>query len=221
MKFLRNHWYHLTLIWFVGCTYFLLIKQNYLQTELQLLLWLSLMTLFLHQFEEYVFPGGAPIVINQALYGNTSSSQDHYPGNALSIMIVNLSAYLFYIVAIIQPNWWWLGIATMMFNCSQVIGHGLEMNIKLKSWYNPGLATSLFLFLPLSCRYFVLICRQPAVQPMTWLWGTLGFIGIMILTVVLPVQGLKNKDSQYVIPQTQIKQLHKVLAITSWRKTKI
>ena len=52
----------------------------------------SFMSLLVHQFEEYIIPGGAPVVINRTFYNN-QKNYDRYPGNWNSIMIVNVSAY--------------------------------------------------------------------------------------------------------------------------------
>lgn len=38
-------------------------------STIQIILMYSLVALAIHQFEEYVFPGGAPLVINKATYG--------------------------------------------------------------------------------------------------------------------------------------------------------
>ncbi|WP_373585554.1 hypothetical protein [Actinobacillus succinogenes] len=42
----------------------------------------------------------------------------------LSSMWVNSLAHLVYAVAIFLPQWTWLGIAMMLFNLMQLVGHG-------------------------------------------------------------------------------------------------
>jgi hypothetical protein len=46
------------------------------------------MALLAHQFEEYALPGGEPLVLNAAFYGEKKDS-DRYPGNQLNGMLVN------------------------------------------------------------------------------------------------------------------------------------
>lgn len=209
MKFIRNNWFRIGLIVFVALAFYMIFWGNDALSDTQKILMASLMILPLHQFEEYVMPGGGLVVINLAFYGEKVLYRN-YPGNWNSIMIVNLSAYIFYILALVFPEALWLGIATMLFNLFQVLGHGFEMNIKLKTWYNPGLATSLFLFLPISVYYLYFVTHNCSVTGKDWLCAVGLLALIMVCTIILPVQGLKKKDSPYKIPEWQIQQLEKV-----------
>lgn len=217
MKFLRDNWYRMGLIAFVILSFSMIFWGNDALSDIQKILMASLMTLPLHQFEEYAMPGGGPVVINRAFYGEQTRYR-RYPGNWNSIMIVNLSAYIFYILALVFPEFFWLGIATMLFNLFQVLGHAFEMNIKLKTWYNPGLATSLFLFLPVSVYYIWYITDGSLASGRDWLYGTLMLVLILLITVIAPVQGLKKEDSPYEIPEWQVGQFEKVRDFASFRK---
>lgn len=217
MNFIRNNWYRIGLIAFAALSFYMIFRGNGSLSDIQKILIASLMALPLHQFEEYEIPGGGPIVINRAYYGEEKLYRK-YPGNWNSVMIVNLSAYVFYILAVAFPNMIWLGIATMLFNLFQVLGHGIQMNIKLKTWYNPGLATSLFLFLPISIYYFYYILNHCSVSGKDWLYGVLVMVLILIATVITPVQSLKNKESKYVIPEWQVSQFEKVKEFASLKR---
>ena len=153
MKFLRDNWFRLGVIVFAALSYYMIFWGCDQLSPIQKILMASLMVLPIHQYEEYVFSGGGPVVINRGFYGEQTLYRQ-YPGNWNSIMIVNLSAYIFYILALVFPQAIWLGIATMLFNLFQLLGHALEMNIKLKTWYNPGLLTAVFGLLPISLWYF-------------------------------------------------------------------
>lgn len=72
-------------------------------SNIQTILMFSFMALLLHQFEEYVLPGGGPVVINKANFGEKVNFR-RFPGNMQSAMIVNTLAYVFYIAAIIWPQ---------------------------------------------------------------------------------------------------------------------
>ena len=61
-------------------------------SPLQVILIYSFMALLAHQFEEYVLPGGAPVVLNVAFYGE-KKDYDRFPGNKQNCMVVNTLAY--------------------------------------------------------------------------------------------------------------------------------
>ncbi len=206
LKFLRNHWYHMTLLFFIGMFFWILFFDKNINYIERLLL-ASLMALPIHQFEEYELPGGGPIVINRVFWGEKERYLN-YPGNWNSIMIVNLSAYIFYILAIVFPNCIWLGLSTMLFNLFQVLGHCLEMNIKGKTLYNPGMISSIVLFIPISVAYIVYVF--PCLDGVTWFLSVVFLIFMLLVSVILPVQLLKNKNSKYVIPDWQNEQYEKI-----------
>lgn len=131
---------------------FFMVFYGSLFGQIQRTLIANLMTLAIHQFEEYVLPGGAPLIINAAMYGE-KKLYDRYPGNKQSCMLVNILAYPFFILPILFPDLIWLGLAQIYFGLFQVVGHGGVMNIKSKGWYNSGLATAVLLHLPIGIRY--------------------------------------------------------------------
>lgn len=206
MKFIRNHWYQIMFLVFAALAFYgLFCGQNMSMT--QKLLFASLMTLPLHQFEEYELLGGGPVVINR-IFWDEKEQYLNYPGNWNSIMIVNLSAYIFYIAALCLPNMLWLGLGTMLFNLFQVLGHCFEMNLKGKTFYNPGMTTSIALFLPISVAYIILIFKSIDVK--TWIIAVIALIVMLLTSVILPVQGLKDEASPYFIPEWQNKQFEKI-----------
>lgn len=210
MQFVRDRWPDLALIAFVGMAFWALFNAASLNA-IQKLLLASLMALPLHQYEEYRLPGGGPVVINRYFY-DAGDNFRNYPGNWNSCMIVNLSAYVFYLLALAFPQLVWLGMATMFFNLYQVLGHGIQMNVQMRTWYNPGMATAICLFLPISCTYIATVVGAGAIAGITWLYAVLAFAAIAALTVIAPVQGLKREDSPYAVPEWQVEQLEKVRA---------
>lgn len=209
MNWMIKHWYH------VGATIGVLIVIDLLikalpSNNVQFLLILNLLFLFAHQFEEYQLPGGAPVIINRVVYDETTLA-DHYPGNGLSIMVVNVVAWLIYLVAILLPNVTWLGLGVVLFSLFQILGHGLEMPIKLKAWYNPGLATSVLLFLPLGIVFIRTIASLHLLHWSTWL-GAIGMlIGCIVISIVAPVQLLKDKQTNYPIDPWQVRCYQQVM----------
>ena len=210
MAFIRNNWFRLTFIAFVAMAFWALFNAQNLD-YLQKLLLASLMALPLHQFEEYQFPGGGPVVINRYFY-QAGDNWRHYPGNWQSCAVVNLLSYVFYIAALVLPQLIWLGTATMLFNLYQVIGHGIQMNAKMRSWYNPGMATAICLFLPISIAYLAYAIGTGALAGIDWLWAILAFVVIAACCVMGPVQLMKREDSPYDVPEWQVTQLERVRA---------
>lgn len=178
MDFYHNNWYKLTFVVFVFLSFFMGFWGVYMLTPLQQILMFSFMALLIHQFEEYVLPGGGPVVINKANFGEKIKFRN-YPGNMQSSMIVNNLAYVFYIAAIIWPQLIWLGLATMFFNLFQLLGHGLKMNRALKTWYNPGLASVVFLFVPISIYYITYVINNNLVNGWDWFLGIVNYFFIL------------------------------------------
>ena len=216
MKFLMNNWYRLTFVAFIAMAFWAIFFGGELSLVQKLLL-ASLMALPLHQFEEYQLPGGGPVVINRYFYGRKEGWQN-YPGNWLSVAVINLSAYVFYILALAFPQLTWLGMATMFFNLYQVLGHCLQMNLKMGTWYNPGMLSSVALFLPISVAYIACTVSGGLVAGMDWLFAVLAFFAMAALSVVAPVQLMKREDSPYAIPEWQAQQLEKVRNRCSLRR---
>ena len=214
MGFIRDNWYKIGLVAFAAAALAVIAFSPEMGTTQRILL-LSLMALPLHQYEEYALPGGGPVVINRYFYGEADNYR-RFPGNWNSIMVVNLSAYVFYILALAFPQLTWLGMATMLFNLYQVLGHCLQMNMKMGTWYNPGMATSVFLFLPVSVRYMVVVAGSGQMLAADWVLAAVCFALIAAVSVVLPVQAMKRADSPYPIPQWQVERLEQVRAWASF-----
>ncbi|AGP29932.1 HXXEE domain-containing protein [Corynebacterium terpenotabidum] len=207
MKWYIHNWYHLAAIALVALTFIMGLWGYDQVSTTTLILIYSFMALLAHQSEEYVVPGGAQIILNAAFYGETKD-YDRYPGNAFNASIVNTSAYVFYGLAIIFPQFVWLGLATMFFGFFQVLGHGLQMNIKSKGWYNPGLATAVFLHLPIGIYYIAHVHSENLIVGTDYLWGAIAFVVAIALTVVLPVQGTKKRDNVYPFTPEELNKFH-------------
>lgn len=211
MRWIRKQWYWVGLASLILVGGWLLIAHPQLGS-LRLMMILNLLCLFAHQFEEYRLPGGAPMVINRVVY-DEKQQPDRYPGNEWSIVLVNLSAWVIYLIAIMIPNVIWFGMGVMFFSLFQILGHCLEMNIKLKTWYNPGMATTILLFLPLGWHYIATVVAAGLMNPGSWAAAVAVLLACIILTILLPVQGLKNRQTKYPIDPWQVRRFKQV---TTW-----
>lgn len=160
MQFYRRHWYEIGGALFVALAYFMGFWGNHF-SQIQVILTYSFMGMLAHQFEEYAIPGGLPGIANIAICGERVAP-DRYPLNANQVMISNVFlTYPFYIVPILFPNLIWLGLIQIGQGLSQVIPHGVIMNVKLKSPYNPGMASCLLIQLPLGIYYIWFVQTHP------------------------------------------------------------
>ncbi|KRK97637.1 hypothetical protein FD04_GL001673 [Secundilactobacillus odoratitofui DSM 19909 = JCM 15043] len=215
MDHLRKHWYQYGGLGLILIGGWLLIARPQF-APLQLMMILNLLALLAHQFEEYQLPGGAPMVINRVVYDETEQP-DRYPGNELSIMLVNLSAWVIYVIAIVIPQIVWFGMGVMLFSLFQILGHCFEMNIKLKTWYNPGMATTLLLFLPLGWHDIAYVMGNNLLSLGGWIASVCMLVICIGLTILLPVQGLKDRRTQYPIDTWQV---HRFEQVTHWARLK-
>ncbi|WP_011065041.1 HXXEE domain-containing protein [Oceanobacillus iheyensis] len=164
-------------------------------SHIEIILVASFMALLIHQYEEYALPGGAPVIINRALYGETKD-YDRFPGNKQSSLVVNMLGWLVYIIPIFFPQFIWLGLGSMFFGFFQFLGHGIQMNLKTKSFYNPGLLAVVLLHVPIGIYYMIYVHSQGLVTGMDYLYGIIAFV-ISVLVSIGPVKLLQDRKSPY------------------------
>lgn len=153
MKFLRRHWYDVSAG--IGLATLLLLVSFWNEfSVLQRLSIANFAVLMFHVFEEFGYPGGFGKLANTVLYKN-SPAPDRWPLSQNSAMIGNWSfAALFYIPPIVFPDNMIVGLMPMLFGAiGQSISHVFMNNILMKTWYNSGLATTLFGHIPLAIAY--------------------------------------------------------------------
>jgi uncharacterized RDD family membrane protein YckC len=197
MNFLRLHWFDLGVVMAAVVGVFLLITHP---TGLPLLLWLSLITLFLHQFEEYRYPGYFPGMMNSALF--SSRQPDRYPLNAQTALIVNVViGWLFYfLAAVFNEKVVWLGIATILVSVGNFIGHTFLFNIKGKTLYNPGMLTAIIFFLPLSVYFFSWVIQNHTTSPLDWIFGVVLGIALNYIGIIKLIDWMKDENTPYIFP---------------------
>ncbi len=209
MKFMRQNWYYVGGVLFVALTVVLIIGWNGAST-LQRLLLMSFMALLVHQFEEYAWPGGFPAVFNIAFQPREGGKPDRYPLNRRSALFVNVVfAYPFYILAIIFPSLIWLGLAQVLFGMTQLIVHGILINRKMHSIYNPGLLSVVFFHWPIGIYYIWYISVNGLAQ--WWMWPVAAVIlaAAVFFGVITPVtRWFLDKDSPYAFSEKEMTHFH-------------
>lgn len=196
MRFFRRHWYSVGLV--VGAVALGWAFLGNL-TTIQFILLLNFVVLMVHQFEEYGWPGGFPWIMNEVI-GPKSSRPDRYLLNQNSVFFINVPlAWPFYFLPVLFPNMIWLGVSVVvLFGLGQLIFHGIVSNLKLKTFYNPGLAAVVLGHLPLGIWYLVEVYSKGPISVRDWVFAVVMvacFIGIGMVAIGFNL--MADKHSEY------------------------
>lgn len=162
-----------------------------------LILLFSFVSLLFHEVEEYVWPGKFPRTINSILF--KSKIPDRYPLNSQISFVVNVVfGWSIYLLAIfLGPEYVWLAVVSVMVSVGNIFIHVILLNVCGKRLYNPGMATSVLLFLPISVYFFYYTLSRGIVA-----WGELGVSVVVGLIVAYSatlgtIQLMKDKNTKY------------------------
>lgn len=209
MNFMRKNWYYVGGGIAVILAVVLALVWNDLGV-LQRLLWLSLIALLLHEFEEYAWPGGFPAVANLVLSPSEGGKPDRYRLNRQGALLANVAfAWSFYILALLLPNVIWIGLATVLFGMLQFVVHGIIVNRKMRTLYNPGLFTVIVLFWPIGIYYIWYVITNQLVQG--WMWPVAIVylaIGAYIGLLMVAFRWFADPNSPYPFSQEEMERFH-------------
>lgn len=205
MQTLRNHWYDFGGILAVVACIYLYVNFNEF-SYYKIVVYISLISLFLHQLEKYRIIGTFPEIVNKVLF--ESDIPDRYPLNTQTALIINVgigwTSYLG--AAIFAESAVWLGIATIVISLGNFIAHTFFFNIKGGTIFNAGMITSILQFLPVSAVFFWIVIDQNLASFTDYLIGIpLGLL-LSYLELQKLTDWLKDKNTDYVFPQRNIQQ---------------
>ncbi len=207
MKFFCRHWYNIggVVAIITGIILAIIWKDIGVLLRVQML---SFIAILIHQFEEYGFPGGEPAIMNKVLRG--SDIPDRYPLNQFSAMLTNvLITYIFYVLPIIFPNVLWLGIAPILMGMAQFMVHGIATNIKMKTFYNPGLGAVVFMHIPIGIYYLNYIISNNLVKNTDFVFAIIYALSVMVIVVAgLTYVVLPNRNTKYVFDEKEMKRFN-------------
>ena len=130
MELLRKHWFDVGAALALILIIILVTTMGLDFSNIRFVLWLSLASLFLHQFEEYRYPGYFPGMMNIVMF--ESKQPDRFPLNEQTSVVVNVfmgwTSYA--LAAIFGEQAIWLGIATMLVSFGNFVAHTLIFNLK-------------------------------------------------------------------------------------------
>ena len=198
MNFMRLHWFDMGLVLAFVTGGFVLVGNL---APLSLLLWLSLISLFLHQFEEYRYPGYFPGMMNTVMF--SSKQPDRYPLNTNTSFIVNvfIGWFSYLLAAIFAEKALWLGIATILVSVGNFVAHAFLFNIKGKTFYNPGMFTAILLFVPISSYFGYLVIQGHLATPFDWMVGVILGIALNVVGILKMIDWLKDENTEYIFPK--------------------
>lgn len=170
-------------------------------SDVSLILWISLITLFLHQFEEYRYPGYFPGMMNVAMFN--SEKPDRYPLNPNTAFIINLGVgwFIYFIAAVFSETLIWIGIATILVSFGNFMAHTFLFNIKGKTKYNPGMVTAIVLFLPITIYFFYIVVINHMASTLDWSFGIILGIILNVVGVLKMIDWLKDENTPFIFPK--------------------
>ncbi len=198
LDWIRMHWFDLGIIFALVIGLFLFTGTV---TQISFILWLSFITLFIHQFEEYRYPGYFPGMMNIVMFA--SNKPDRYPLNPNISLIINVGIgwFFYFIAALYAESFIWLGIATILVSVGNFFAHTFLFNIKGKTVYNPGMATALILFLPLSLYFFYFVFENNLATMTDWIIGTILGLFLNVVGIIKLIDWLKDENTSYLFPK--------------------
>lgn len=195
MKFLRRRWYDIGLV--VGLVTAVVLCFIWSDiTVIQRLLLMNFIVMTVHEFEEFGFPGGMPILLNKVK--SKSESPDRYPMNQNGVMVGNLlTVYGFYLLAVFFPDQIWFGLAGVLIGLMQTPVH-VGVAVMLRNIYAPGNLAVFLGHIPVGCYFIYYGLQHNLISGMDWVLGAL--LAVFNATVVVAFLGYKvlaDKNSPY------------------------
>jgi hypothetical protein len=197
MNFLRKHWYDLGSFFSVVIIICIFKYHNSL-TNYQGMMWLSLVSLFFHQLEEYRIVGTFPGMLNTVLY--KSEIPDRYPLNTNTALYVNvIVGWTFYFfAALFAEKAIWIGLATILISFGNIIAHTFLFNIKGKTIYNAGLATCWMFFAPCVYFFFSIVYNEHLITTTDYFIGISLGITLNVIGVLKLIDWMANRKTTYI-----------------------
>lgn len=208
MNLLRKHWFDLGMLLAVLASLFVGVQYGQF-SELQALLWVSLITLWLHQFEEYRYPGYFPGMLNKVMF--QSEQPDRYPLNSNSSLVVNvyIGWSLYLLSALLAEHAIWLAMASILVSFGNFIAHTFIFNIRGRTVYNPGMATAIILFLPMTVGFFYFIHHQHLVSPLDYAIGVPFGVALNYVGILKTIDWLKDERTPFIFPKRNMPPDHR------------
>lgn len=203
MTYYRMNWYYVGGVLFVALAFVMGFWGDHAD-RLRTIMVYSFMALLAHQVEEYAWPGGFPPIFNVAVFGE-KAHPERYPLNTNQVLVTNVVlAYPIYLAGILWPHTIWLGIGVSLFGMLQLLVHGIVINIRFRSLYNPSLATTIALFIPVGVYYLWYVAHHDLASTADVIIGIVFALIGGVVTVALPIRFMRDRNSPYAFNEQQM-----------------
>jgi hypothetical protein len=95
-------------------------------------------------------------------------------------------------------------MAQVLFGMAQLIIHGVIINIRLKSLYNPGLAAVVFLHCPIGVYYFWYVAANGLAASGDYIFAAFATVIAAFFIIGFPILSLRNKQSKYPFDESEL-----------------
>lgn len=180
------------------------IKNKGKWSKLDVYCTLAIVVLVLHVIEEWIFPGGLHYSYN---ISHGSSILSSYPMNRLTDMITNFGGVFLGCVILKYFRFNKSSSLAVMFFCFMEVAIHILIGIQdlgifykygARLFYDPGLITSIFGFLPLGILLRKELLKSKSKPKLKdWLYGVLGTFVFAFLLINLPEDLLKDENNSY------------------------
>lgn len=195
MKKVINNWYIISVVLAI-LTVFIIIFGNWNFTQMIILG--LIVCLFLHFYEEFGFPGGFPYMGVKVLLGKDELDQKKWNANNLNSIFGNWGFLLLvYFLPLFLPGVRFLTLAAIIFSFLELFMHLVLFNVRLKSFYNPGLITAVFGMTPLAIIYFIGISGSVHYYWYEYLFALLWCIAVFVFCFRSPLYWSLGKKDGY------------------------
>jgi Protein of unknown function with HXXEE motif len=203
MNFLRKHWFDIGGLLAILVLGLVFLNRQTL-SNYQLLMWLNLVSLFFHQLEEYRIVGTFPGMLNSAMF--KSDRPDRYPLNSNTAFYVNvvMGWLVYFLAGILAEKAIWLGLASILISIGNIIAHTTLFNIKGKTFYNAGLATSWLFFAPCAYFFFSIVYNDHLIKITDYFIGIpLGVI-LNVVGILKLIDWMADRNTPYIFEQRNL-----------------
>lgn len=160
IRFLETKWFDIGLVISFVIIKGILLHLNKM-SDASLALWMGFAALLLHHAEEYHWPGNFSQWINKFFYKGRQVLDSSEQRHSAFIINVGVEWTSFILAALLVDKVLWLGIAVMLFCFGNFIKHAIYYTIRSRTWYNPGMISSILFLLPVSLFFFWSILHDP------------------------------------------------------------